>query len=132
MNALVAARQGQIRRALVQALTERRHEVEVAGDAEAAWGACQEGDIPLLLLDRDLPGAEGLEISRRLQARPGGYPGAILVLMDRARPEDVKAVFEAGATDCVVKPLDAAWLGIRLACAERQVIDRASVRRRVP
>ncbi len=125
MNALVVAARGPIRCTLVQALTERGHEVDAVGDAEAAWEACQEGDIPLVLLDLHLPGAEGLELCRRLRSRPGGDRGVIVVLTDRVLPEDVEAAIEAGASDCLVTPVDPTALRVRLACAERQVVDRA-------
>ncbi len=129
MNALVVAARGPIRCTLVQALTERGHEVEAVGDTEAAWAACDEKDIPLVLLDQNLPGAEGLELCRRLRSRPGGDRGVILVFADRVLPEDVEAGLEAGASDCLPTPVDRAALRVRLVWAERQVVDRAERRR---
>ncbi len=129
MNALVVAARGPIRCTLVQALTERGHEVEVVGDAEAAWKACEEGDIPLVLLDLHLPGAEGLELCRRLRSRPGGDRGVIVVLADRVPPEDVEAALEAGASDWLATPMDPASLRIRVRCIERWITERAERKR---
>ena len=57
----------------------------------------------LIILDVMLPGLDGLEIARRVQAG-GGVP--VLMLSARDQIEDKVAGLEAGADDYLVKPFD--------------------------
>ena len=74
----------------------------------------------LIVLDVMLPGLDGLEIARRVQAG-GGVP--ILMLSARDRIEDKVAGLEAGADDYLVKPFAVEELLARV---------KARLRRREP
>src|SRR3954471_3155226 len=74
----------------------------------------------LIILDVMLPGLDGLEIARRVQAA-GGVP--LLMLSARDRIEDKVAGLEAGADDYIVKPFAVEELLARV---------RARLRRREP
>ncbi len=74
----------------------------------------------LIILDVMLPGLDGLEIARRVQAR-GGVP--VLMLSARDRIEDKVAGLEAGADDYLVKPFAVEELLARV---------KARLRRREP
>ena len=74
----------------------------------------------LIILDVMLPGVDGLEIARRVQAA-GGVP--LLMLSARDRIEDKVAGLEAGADDYLVKPFAVEELLARV---------RARLRRREP
>ena len=74
----------------------------------------------LIILDVMLPGLDGLEIARRIQAG-GGVP--LLMLSARDRIEDKVAGLEAGADDYLVKPFAVEELLARV---------KARLRRREP
>jgi two-component system, OmpR family, response regulator MprA len=74
----------------------------------------------LIILDVMLPGIDGLEIARRVQAG-GGVP--VLMLSARDRIEDKVAGLEAGADDYLVKPFAVEELLARV---------KARLRRREP
>jgi two-component system response regulator MprA len=74
----------------------------------------------LIILDVMLPGIDGLEVARRVQAG-GGVP--VLMLAARDRIEDKVAGLEAGADDYLVKPFAVEELLARV---------RARLRRREP
>jgi two-component system response regulator MprA len=74
----------------------------------------------LIILDVMLPGVDGLEIARRVQAG-GGVP--VLMLSARDRIEDKVAGLEAGADDYLVKPFAVEELLARV---------KARLRRREP
>jgi len=74
----------------------------------------------LIILDVMLPGLDGLEIARRIQAG-GGVP--VLMLSARDRIEDKVAGLEAGADDYLVKPFAVEELLARV---------KARLRRREP
>jgi two-component system response regulator MprA len=74
----------------------------------------------LIILDVMLPGIDGLEIARRIQAG-GGVP--LLMLSARDRIEDKVAGLEAGADDYLVKPFAVEELLARV---------KARLRRREP
>jgi two-component system response regulator MprA len=74
----------------------------------------------LIILDVMMPGLDGLEVARRVQAG-GGVP--VLMLSARDRTEDKVAGLEAGADDYLVKPFAVEELLARV---------KARLRRRVP
>ena len=129
LAALLVEDDPDLRRLLAAVLAERGHRVVACPDAEAAWAARAGEEFPLVVLDRLLPGMDGLALCRRLRALPGGDRPVVLVLTARARPEDLAAVLAAGADDCLAKPFDLGHLEVRLAVAERQAranLDRAA------
>lgn len=84
------------------------HEVLVTRSGEETLAACAEQVPDLVLLDVGMPGAlDGLEVTRRLRARPESARMPILLLTARGSEDDVAAGFEAGASDYLVKPFGA-------------------------
>ncbi|MFW5877175.1 MAG: response regulator [Myxococcota bacterium] len=116
-------------RGMIRMLLERRgHVVTAVGDAESGLAAHEAAPFDLLVVDWFLPAMSGLELCRRVRALPGGDEAVILMVTGRSDTQDLAAVFEAGATDFLRKPIDAAQLEVRLLVAERQV--REGERRR--
>lgn len=95
--------------------------VVCAGDGEAAMERVAEGLPDLILLDWMMPHVSGLEVCRRLRARP--ETRGIPILMLSARSEDVDKVrgLETGADDYVIKPYSVAELMARLRAHLRRV-----------
>lgn len=80
----------------------------------------------LILMDMELPGAGGLDLTRVLRADPGLRRLPVIVVSGHSRPEDRSAAFEAGADDFLAKPFEPEELAARVrAHLHRQrVLDR--------
>ena len=91
------------REAVVGALSSSS-DFEVCGqkeEAEAALASMLADPPDIALVDLELPGTSGLELSRRIQ---GVLPDTkIVILTVSRRPEDLRAALAAGASGFVVK-----------------------------
>jgi len=101
-----------------------RHEVDVTvvGDGERGLAALRKGRFDVVLLDVMLPGADGLEICRRIRATPG--LADVPVVMLTAKGDDVDRIvgLELGADDYLPKPFNPRELLARI----RAVLRRAA------
>ena len=120
-----------LRRMIQDLLVPHGYDVAAFGDAEAAWEADQVETFPLIILDWLLPGADGLELCRRIRNTRDGEDRVILVMTARDRPEDLMAVLHAGADDYLPKPFDVRSLQVRLSIAKRRVHGNAERRRAI-
>src|SRR5208283_3238025 len=79
----------------------------------------------LILLDVDLPGADGFEICRRLKSDPATAEIPIVFLTGAASTEEKLRGLELGATDYIIKPFDPAELRARVRSSlhTRSLID---------
>ena len=87
---------------LERGLRAEGYEVRVAGDGETGARLALDPEVDLVVLDRMLPGLDGLEVVARVrQGRP-----ALPVIMLTAKGEIADRVdgLESGATDYVTKP----------------------------
>lgn len=66
----------------------------------------REDPITLVTLDLDMPGMSGLEVLRRIRARVATASTPVVVATGLDDPEVELELFEAGADDFVVKPVD--------------------------
>ncbi len=69
----------------------------------------------LILLDIRMPGLDGFEVCRRLQADPVTRPIPVLFLSALGQIEDKAQGFALGAVDYITKPFDARELLLRVA-----------------
>jgi DNA-binding response OmpR family regulator len=85
-------------------LTQAGHAVTVlpTGAGAPEWVAREAPDV--VILDRMLPGLDGLDVCRRLRANPGTAAVPIVMLTARAEEADRIAGLETGADDYVTKP----------------------------
>ena len=83
-------------------LRDLAYEVDLAFDGTAGFAKANSRDYSLIILDLMLPGLDGLEICRRLRAKPGYTP--ILMLTSKATELDRVLGLEMGADDYVTKP----------------------------
>ncbi|SES67706.1 two component transcriptional regulator, LuxR family [Nitrosospira multiformis] len=75
-----------------------------AGNAKEAWRHLEKTDIDLVLLDINMPGTDGIELTSRLRAR---YPKlAILMLTMHDGDAYIRRATAAGASGYVVKTAD--------------------------
>ena len=82
------------------------YDVHVATDAEAALAAIQTVRPALILMDLQLPGVDGLELTRRLKLDPATRDIVIVALTAYAMKGDPEKAAAAGCDDYVTKPID--------------------------
>jgi len=108
------------RAVLRKALRRLNHEVIEAGDGAAAWEKLQAEPVRVVVSDWMMPIADGLDLCRRIRARPGkDYIYFILLTSRDATEENQRAAADAGVDDFLTKPLDFPELWTRLRVAER-------------
>jgi phosphoserine phosphatase RsbU/P len=73
----------------------------------------------LLVLDRMMPGIDGLELCRRARALDHGDPFYIILLTGLGEKEEIVAGLEAGADDYMTKPFNMAELRARVRVGQR-------------
>jgi len=88
--------------------------VDTGTEARATAGR---GGVDVVVMDRGLPGVDGLEVTAAL--REDGFPGAILVTSGHAGPDHVAACLGAGADDVLGKPFALAELVERVRTSAR-------------
>jgi len=99
--------------ALHHLLGQYRYSVDLASSAEAGLDMVAAYAYDLLVLDRGLPGMDGVSLCQRLRAERQHMP--ILLLTGQGREGYYQAeALNAGADDYVVKPFDAEALIARL------------------
>jgi two-component system response regulator MprA len=91
-----------LRETLERALLAEGYAVETAPDGVVALHAVARATPDAIVLDVLMPGADGLEVTRRLRA--DGHRVPILLLTARDAVDDRVAGLDAGADDYLVKP----------------------------
>jgi CheY-like chemotaxis protein len=82
------------------------YDVDTAGDAEQAVAAIQANRPALILMDLQLPGVDGLELTRRLKADPTTHDIKIIAVTAYAMKGDQEKALAAGCDAYVTKPID--------------------------
>ena len=89
-------------------LEEGGYALEMAGSGEAAWDILHRSgrDFDLVILDRMMPGIDGMEVLRRIKAdaRLGELP--VIMQTAAASPEQVREGLAAGAYYYLTKPFE--------------------------
>jgi len=86
-----------------RSLTAEGHDVDLYTSGSEALSAALAGDHDLLILDRMLPGRDGLAILKELRATGSATPVILLTAMGSV--EDRVEGLRAGADDYMVKPI---------------------------
>ena len=96
------------------------YEVRTASDATEALDILQAFRPGLILLDIQLPGIDGLELTRRLKAQPSTRDIPILGLTAYAMKGDEERILAAGCDGYIPKPIDTRTLpGFIKACLRK-------------
>jgi len=112
---ILVAEDNEINALLMRSLLGRLgHQAVIATNGEEAlesWLAARSAGTPydLVLMDIQMPQADGIETARKIRAGEIGQPGRptpILALTANALVEDRYACFEAGMDGFLIKPLD--------------------------
>jgi signal transduction histidine kinase/ActR/RegA family two-component response regulator len=81
--------------------------VMAAGDGDEALETLRsDGDFDLILMDIMMPELDGYEVTRLIRSTPAFAHIPVIALTARAGYEDRRASLEAGANECLVKPVD--------------------------
>ncbi len=100
---LVADDEAGVRESLAEVLRDAGYAVTTAVDGTAALRALDETDFAIVITDLRMPGADGLEVLRRLrQVAPQTVP---LVMTAHGSVESAVDALRAGAADYILKPV---------------------------
>ncbi len=87
-------------------LLKEGYQVQTAADAEEAMKLIEQSKPRLILMDIQLPGMDGLELTRRLKADPATKGIKILALTAFAMKGDDEKAKAAGCDGYISKPID--------------------------
>ena len=87
-------------------LTGEGYQVRTAADALEALDILKEWRPLIILMDIQLPGIDGLELTRRLKADPGTEQIIIIGLTAYAMKGDEGRILAAGCDAYIAKPID--------------------------
>jgi diguanylate cyclase (GGDEF)-like protein len=100
-------------------VTAAGFEVVTATDGESALVSLATQFAPIVILDRQMPGMDGLALCRKIRATQ--YPGYVYIMLVTAHDseEEILAGLDAGADDYLSKRLSGTHVIARLATARR-------------
>ncbi|HEY8479747.1 MAG TPA: response regulator transcription factor [Spirillospora sp.] len=107
-----------IARAVADRLAAEGFRVEIVGDGPSAVERAREYEPHLIVLDVMLPGFDGLEVCRRVQAE---RPVPVLMLTARDDETDLLVGLGVGADDYITKPFSMRELVARVRAVLRRV-----------
>jgi two-component system response regulator PilR (NtrC family) len=100
---LIADDEPGIRESLVDVLQGSGYDAQAAADGTEALAALDQGDFAVVLTDIRMPGADGLEVLRKVRATA---PQTIVIVMTaHATIETAVTALREGAADYVLKPI---------------------------
>lgn len=129
MRLLIVEDATRLRATLEQALTRMGHAVDTAEDGPDGEAMARTNSYDAIVLDRMLPGKEGLEVLRDL--RRDGIDTPVLLLTALAEVEDKVRGLGVGADDYLTKPFALAELAARLEALVRRRYGQADSTLRV-
>jgi CheY-like chemotaxis protein len=91
------------------------YDVQTAIDAEQAISVLASFRPRLILMDIQLPGMDGLELTRRLKADPATKGAIVLAVTAYAMKGDEQRALAAGCDGYVTKPIDTRTLASTVA-----------------
>ena len=132
MRVLVVEDEVDLADAVARGLRREGYAVDVAYDGEEALDKLTVNDYDVVCLDLNLPGADGIEVTRRLRAeRHGPSAPRVLMLTARDQPRDRVVGLDEGADDYLIKPFDFDELKARVRALLRRDAGRSGALMRV-
>ncbi len=129
MKILVAEDDKRSSEFLSRGLTQEGHSVETVADGRDALSYCLYNPCDLLIVDRMMPGMDGLSVVKSLRAAGRHFPVIFLTAMGDV--EDRVEGLMAGGDDYLVKPFHFSELVARMAVISRRPAEGAEVTRLV-
>ncbi|WP_421656561.1 response regulator transcription factor [Leptothermofonsia sp. ETS-13] len=109
-----------IRNLIHRFLTKQNYQMESAEDGKTAMTIFEQFNPDLVILDVNLPDANGYNLCKEMQERTGVF---VLMLTSRTDEADKIKGFSQGADDYITKPFSLGELGVRVgAILKRQRI----------
>ena len=102
-------------------LQENGHRVEVIENGRTALGLCLQESFELAIVDRMLPGLDGLSLVKSMRAAELGLP--VLLLTALGGVDDRVEGLEAGADDYLTKPFAFSELLARIGALSRRSVN---------
>ena len=90
------------------------YEVEIAGSAPEAREAISDRQPDLILMDIQLPGEDGLSVTRALKADPATSSIPVVALTAHAMVGDRELALHAGCAGYISKPIDTRTFGFEV------------------
>ena len=107
MSTIMAIEDNPTNQRLIRAVLERAgHIVAIIESAETALEKVGEVKPALILMDLQLPGLDGLALTRRLKADPATRDIPIVAVTAHALPGDREQAIAAGCSGYLSKPID--------------------------
>lgn len=105
MDILIAEDEPISRTILEKTVAKEGHNVHAFEDGLSAFQALQQVNAPkLAILDRQMPGMDGLEICRQMRKQSTSEPPYLILLTGLNRTQDIVEGLNAGANDYLTKP----------------------------
>jgi len=127
MRILIIEDDAETRAFVARGLGEAGHHVATAADGRDGLFQATEGGFDAIVVDRMLPGIDGLALVRMLRA--GGTVTPILMLTAMGGIEDRVEGLDGGADDYLVKPFAFSELAARLNALGRRPVAQAEPRK---
>jgi DNA-binding response OmpR family regulator len=121
MEILIVEDEAGIADFLQRGLRDEGYEVEAVADGVAGARAALEPGVDLVVLDRMLPGRDGIEVLREVRAARPALP--VIMLTARGEVADRVEGLDLGATDYVTKPFSFEELLARIRARLRERVD---------
>jgi two-component system, OmpR family, response regulator len=118
MNILVVEDDSETTALIAEALTEQGHVVDLAADGNSGLSLASRRDYDVAIVDRMLPGLDGLSLVKTLRAR--GARVAVLFLTNLGGIDDRVEGLEAGGDDYLIKPFAMVELLARVSALGRR------------
>lgn len=117
---LVVEDDADIRELIAYALGREGFETRAAGSGEEGLAALGAESFDLVLLDVMLPGADGLQILKKIKADPRHKHLPVIMSTAKSEDADIVAGLELGADDYITKPFSPRVLAARVRAALRR------------
>jgi len=102
MKVLIVEDEHKIANSIKQGLAQENFTVDVAYDGIAGYDLAVSEEYDVIILDRLLPGMEGVELCKKLREKNNHTP--VLILTAKGQISDRVEGLESGADDYLVKP----------------------------
>jgi DNA-binding NtrC family response regulator len=109
---LVVEDEGYVRESLVEILRSRRFDASAAGSVKDALTHLGRVPVDVVLSDLRMPGADGLELVRRMQTAAPDVP--VVILTGHGNVASAVECLKAGASDYILKPAEPDALEVAL------------------
>jgi two-component system, OmpR family, response regulator len=113
-----------LRSAIVSALRTEGHRVVGVDCAESFIDACGGAPIDLMVVDLNLPGEDGLDLTRRMRSVQSDI--GVVMLTARNKTDDRRLGYESGADIYLTKPVALEELGAAIRALSRRLGTRRS------